>query len=212
MAAGAISVGSLGLGFQALRMPSSSMYPTLDIGDHIYIEKVSKLWRAPRRGDVVVFEKPCEPERDYVKRIVALANDTVEIRCDVVYINGEPLAQTLVDGNCTYLDLREEESEWISQTCSRYRETIDGVDYELFFDRGRPVRDAMLHANGALTREDVAPIARTEFPQLEGRGSEPPVCGFNPELVDEQKPGTIVTTKQNAGPCDLQMHYVVPED
>src|SRR4051812_23458807 len=83
---------------EAFKIPSSSMYPTLEIGDHIFVNKFiygvripwtnTKLFelRGPARGEVIVFMQPCEPDRDYIKRVVALAGDTVEVRCNVVYV------------------------------------------------------------------------------------------------------------------------------
>jgi signal peptidase I len=212
MAAGAISVGFVGLGLEALKLPSSSMCPTIDVGDHIYVERLSSLWRAPHRGDVVVFHKPCEPNVDYVKRIVALANDTVEIRCDVLYINGEPVPQTLVDDKCEYLDHREGDDNWVVESCSRYRETIDGVDYELFFDRGRVARDAKRRLTGTLTEQDVAPIARTDFPQFRLGSDAAPRCAGENDSDPEQSAGRVVVTKPNADVCAPQMHFVVPDD
>src|SRR5258707_3606209 len=69
---------------EAFSMPSSSMYPTLEIGDHVYIDKLTKTFRSWQRGDPIVFVYPCDPSRDYVKRIIGLPGDKVEVRCNVV--------------------------------------------------------------------------------------------------------------------------------
>src|SRR5262249_18982105 len=53
---------------EAFKVPASSMVPTLAVGDHIFVEKLSKHWHAFERGEVVVFRQPCEPDRDYIKR------------------------------------------------------------------------------------------------------------------------------------------------
>ena len=88
---------------EAFKIPSSSMYPTLEIGDHIFVNKFiygvripwtnDEVLRAPRpaarRGDRVQY--PCDTDRDYIKRVVALAGDTVEVRCNVVYVNGKAI-------------------------------------------------------------------------------------------------------------------------
>lgn len=99
------------------RIPSGSMLPTLLIGDHLFVNKFiygvkvpfteSRLpgWREPRRGDVVVFEvardphggiypadqRPDLPSDRFVKRIVGLPGDTVELRDSKLWINGEPV-------------------------------------------------------------------------------------------------------------------------
>src|SRR5947199_8600780 len=72
---------------QAFKIPSGSMLPTLQIGDQIlvnkfiygfhvpYLGKRLLAWRAPQRGDVIVFEYPADPSKDFIKRAVALAGD-----------------------------------------------------------------------------------------------------------------------------------------
>ncbi len=89
--------------FQQSKIPTGSMIPTLLIGDYIVVNKFiyaptrSALERAflpvrdIRRGDIVVFKFPVEPEKDYIKRIIGLPGDVIEIRNKTVYINGEPL-------------------------------------------------------------------------------------------------------------------------
>ena len=76
-------------------IPSLSMYPTFDIGDQLLVEKVTKYVREYRPGDIVVFEPPTALiERGYaksdafIKRIVARAGDTVQIRSGVLLVNG----------------------------------------------------------------------------------------------------------------------------
>jgi len=102
---------------QAFKIPSGSMIPTLLIGDHILVSKLSYglQWPGdckfrvsfppvtcytshpvvsfgePRRGDVIVFRYPEDEEKDFIKRIVGLPGDVIEIRNKVVHINGQPL-------------------------------------------------------------------------------------------------------------------------
>ncbi|MDK2745480.1 MAG: signal peptidase I [Nitrospira sp. BO4] len=102
---------------QAFKIPSGSMIPTLLIGDHILVSKLSyglqwptdcKLqWNfppvncytsqtvitfgKPQRGDIVVFRFPEDEEKDFIKRIVGLPGDTVQLRNKVVLVNGQPL-------------------------------------------------------------------------------------------------------------------------
>jgi signal peptidase I len=203
---------------EAFKIPSSSMYPTLEINDHIFVNKFIyglripwtniKLFelRNPRRGEVIVFIKPCEPEKDYIKRVIATPGDTVEVRCNIVYVNGEAVESKLVSASSQYMERREEDTDSHLEHTSLYQESVNGQSYLTFHDTGRPARDA----KGSLGPDDVASIARTEFPQLNGLGTEPPMCDPS-DMRDNQERGKIVTTKQIAGPCDLQMHYVVPE-
>ncbi len=86
---------------QAFKIPSGSMEDTLAIGDHILVNKFiygTKIpftdkrilpIRDPKRGDVVVFEYPEDPSKDFIKRVVGLPGDVVEGRDKKVYVNGK---------------------------------------------------------------------------------------------------------------------------
>jgi signal peptidase I len=72
--------------FNAYKMSSGSMEPTLLIGEHIIVDKRP---RTPSRGDVIVFVFPPDPTKEYVKRVTAVGRDSVEIRNGVTYLNGQ---------------------------------------------------------------------------------------------------------------------------
>ena len=89
---------------QAFRIPTGSMESTLLIGDHLLVNKfvyglnsgfIGKLlpYREPQRGDIIVFKYPGEPETPYVKRLMGLPGDTVEMKGRMVYVNGEALEE-----------------------------------------------------------------------------------------------------------------------
>lgn len=80
---------------QAYRFPSGSMEPTLLIGDHILVDR-SQSARNPKRGDLIVFEYPEDPTKDFIKRVVAVGGDTVEIRDKVLSINGKTAKETYI--------------------------------------------------------------------------------------------------------------------
>jgi len=93
--------------FQAFKIPTGSMEDNLKVGDHIIVNKfiygpAEGAWqklmplREIRRGDIIVFRYPRGPETDYVKRVIGLPGDTVEIRDRVVYINGKALIEPYV--------------------------------------------------------------------------------------------------------------------
>jgi signal peptidase I len=113
--------------FQAFKIPTGSMENNLLVGDHLIVNKMLfapqafGLERAVmpgrdiRRGDVVVFKYPKEPERDFIKRVIGLPGDRVELRRKTVYINGQPLVEPYVrfvdapapEGQVSPGDLRE---------------------------------------------------------------------------------------------------------
>jgi len=76
---------------QAYNIPSGSMKPTLLVGDFILVNKLVYRFSEPQRGDIVVFKYPIEPKIDFIKRIVALPGEEVEVRNNQVFINGKPL-------------------------------------------------------------------------------------------------------------------------
>lgn len=95
--------------FQPFTIPSASMEPNLYQGDYIIVSKYSYGWskhsipfspplfngrilgHAPRRGDIIVFKLPRDPNVDYIKRLIGLPGDKVQVRGGVVYINGKAL-------------------------------------------------------------------------------------------------------------------------
>ncbi len=81
---------------QAFKIPSGSMLHTLQIGDHILVNKFIYRFTDPRRGDVIVFLYPEDESRDFIKRIIGLPGDTLEVRNRVVYVNGTPLQEPYV--------------------------------------------------------------------------------------------------------------------
>lgn len=92
---------------EARYIPSESMLPTLEINDRLIIEKVSYHFSNPQRGDIVVFRPPdeaiiCSPDqplpiRDaYIKRVVGLPGETVEVNNGQVWVNGKPLPENYI--------------------------------------------------------------------------------------------------------------------
>lgn len=80
---------------QAFSIPSASMMPTLEPGDHVVVTPYNPLWRdsAPQRGDVIVFRSSVGPDGYLIKRVVGLPGDTIEIRHGLVWINGRRLSE-----------------------------------------------------------------------------------------------------------------------
>lgn len=182
---------------QTFRAPSSSMLPTIDIGDHVLVSRFPYWIGSPKPGDVIEFDQPCEPNRQYFKRVIATGGQTVEVRCSVVYIDGKPLPAALVDAQATYDDYDEMNKKWFPRPASAYDETLGDRTYRIYAPPDRPKATSDMH----------------DFPRLDG-GREPPSCASDPMSrgATIQKPGELVETKHDAQPCEPQLHYVVPAD
>ena len=88
---------------QAFKIPSGSMEPTLQIGDHILVNKFIYGVKMPflrtttipiddpEREDIIVFKFPEDPDKDFIKRVVGIAGDLVEVRAKQVYVNQKPI-------------------------------------------------------------------------------------------------------------------------
>lgn len=74
----------------------SSMVPALEDGEYLLVGKLSYWFRPPERGDIVVFQPPTNPQEDYIKRIIGLPGETVEIKEGMVWINGIPLEEPYI--------------------------------------------------------------------------------------------------------------------
>jgi signal peptidase I len=97
---------------QAYKIPSGSMKPTLQIGDHILVSKFNYGIKlpflrttlipvgAPQRGDIVVFIYPEDRSKDFIKRLIGIPGDTIEIRNKKIFINGLPYS----DKHGVYVD------------------------------------------------------------------------------------------------------------
>ncbi|MEO1131677.1 MAG: signal peptidase I [Cyanobacteria bacterium J06639_1] len=85
---------------EARWIPTESMVPTLAVGDRLVVEKISYRFGDPQRGDIVVFYPPRTERKDaYIKRLIGLPNDRVEIRLNEgVYINGELIEEDYING------------------------------------------------------------------------------------------------------------------
>jgi len=128
--------------FQPFNIPSGSMIPTLLVGDYLFVSKYSygysrysfpfgpdlfsgRIWaKEPTRGDVVVFKLPRDNETDYIKRVIGLPGDKVQMIHGVLHINGEAVKKERID------DFVATDASGRERHVARYRETLpNGVSY-----------------------------------------------------------------------------------
>jgi len=128
--------------FHPFNIPSGSMRPTLLEGDYLFVSKFSygysrysfpedlsfihgRVWgEAPERGDIAVFRLPRDPDTDYIKRIIGLPGDRIQMQDGILHINGAPVRRERVD------DVLDQNLFGRSADVKRYRETLpNGVSY-----------------------------------------------------------------------------------
>ena len=144
---------------EAFKIPSPSMFPTLEVGDHIFVNKFiyglrvplanyiripmskSKFvnWGAVKRGEVIVFVYPKDESKDFIKRVVAIGGDTVAMRNDVIYVNGKPVNRRKLPGPCSYLP-RDEEGRVAGEPipCVAYEEEQSEIRYRALHNLNSP--------------------------------------------------------------------------
>lgn len=128
--------------FQPFNIPSGSMIPTLLVGDYLFVSKYAygysrysfpfgpdlfsgRIWAEdPKRGDVVVFKLPRDNETDYIKRVIGLPGNEIQMISGVLQINGVPVKKEHIS------DFVLEDSSGRERHLTRYRETLpNGVSY-----------------------------------------------------------------------------------
>lgn len=97
--------------FNTTYVLGNSMFPTLQEKDRLFANKVSLYFSNPSRGDIVVLEAPDEVKKDYIKRVIGVEGDIVEIKDGQVYLNGDVLEEPYLDEGSythTYAETRWE--------------------------------------------------------------------------------------------------------
>lgn len=131
--------------FEPFNIPSGSMLPTLLVGDYLFVEKYSygyskysfpldfvpigpeRLWfSSPERGDVAVFRKPSQPDIDYIKRIIGLPGDRIQVRSGILHVNGKPVSRD-------YKERVRDSENGIFSNYIRYEEKLpNGVSHSIY--------------------------------------------------------------------------------
>ena len=133
--------------FEPFRIPSSSMMPTLLVGDFIFVNKFVYGLRLPvlntrfvdigepRRGDVIVFRKPQEPHVNYIKRLVGLPGDVISYRNKQVFVNDIPVALE-GSGDAQRVQCGQDaHGRPMYFDGTTVTETLDGVQHEIYLGR-----------------------------------------------------------------------------
>jgi signal peptidase I len=146
--------------YQPFNIPSGSMYPTLKVGDYLFVSKLSygyskysfnfsfggfgKTWitccpidfpgrvvlaDTPKRGDVAVFKLPTNTEVDYIKRVIGLPGDHIQMKDGVLFINGAAIPKNRIED---YIDAEGDDGEGKGHPVAQYEETLpNGVKYHV---------------------------------------------------------------------------------
>ncbi|MHA1598893.1 MAG: signal peptidase I [Alphaproteobacteria bacterium] len=157
--AGLIAIGVRSFAYEPFNIPSGSMKPTLLVGDYLFVSKLSYgysrysvpyglplfsgriAFSEPERGDVAVFRKPSDTSTDYIKRLVGLPGDTIQVTGGILQINGKPVERRRVD------DYMVDNGYGSTRRITRYIETLPG---------GRS--HAILESNGDNAFADNTPV------------------------------------------------------
>ena len=139
--AGSIAIFFRSIFFEPFNIPSGSMIPTLLVGDYLFVSKYSYgyskysfpfgvvpisdrvLEKSPKRGDVIVFRKPGDETIDYIKRLVALPNDTVQVKNGILYVNQNMVKRTKSNIGVMRNIYGDE------KTFTQFKETFDGIKF-----------------------------------------------------------------------------------
>jgi signal peptidase I len=103
----AVSIFIITFLYQPVKVEGTSMLPRLEDQDRLFINKFAYRFEKVERGDVVVFYYPRDPQKSYIKRVIALPGDNLRIDAGCVYVNGQPLTEPYVPRE--YRDTRSQE-------------------------------------------------------------------------------------------------------
>ncbi len=133
--------------YEPFNIPSGSMIPTLLVGDYLFVSKLSYGYSrhslpfglplisgrifasAPERGDVAVFKLPTDNKTDYIKRIIGLPGDRIQMRAGILHINGTPVKRRRIG------DLIQRDSLGNAVAMARYVETLPNGREHLIIER-----------------------------------------------------------------------------
>jgi signal peptidase I len=140
---------------EAFKIPSGSMIPTLLIGDHIFVNKFAYGIKVPfsdlvtgspiyvvkrdppKRGDIIVFMYPKDESFYYIKRVVGVAGDTIEIKDKALHVNGKPVPRVplpVEEAEAVFKKL-DDPTKFSRTSFDMYREKLDSADHLMMLDK-----------------------------------------------------------------------------
>lgn len=139
---------------EAFKIPSGSMIPTLLIGDHIFVNKFAYGFKIPfsdlvsdrpvylinreppKHGDIIVFNFPRDTSIYFIKRVVGVPGDKIEIRNKTIYLNGKPVPQTAVAADQTEKVLKSlDDPKYSPSNMDLMTEQLDSVGHPILLDK-----------------------------------------------------------------------------
>jgi signal peptidase I len=141
---------------EAFKIPSGSMIPTLLVGDQIFVNKFAYGLRVPltdwigekpiyfyknsgpSRGDIIVFKYPVDPDIYFIKRVVGIPGDTIEMKNKVVTVNGKPFPTTPADQaqlDKIFKSLEDSQAEYPKERMTVFDETFDHTTATIMIDK-----------------------------------------------------------------------------
>jgi signal peptidase I len=182
--------------FQPFNIPSGSMEDTLLVGDYLFVSKAAYGYSRysfpfgiipfqgrffpsqPQRGDIVVFKFPGDNSTDYIKRLIGIPGDRIQVKDGALYLNGQPVKREKVREGMEFLD-------GFQQDVTHYRETLPGgKSYEVLASKPyNPLNNTEVFVvpeghyfmmgdnrdNSADSRDPAGGVGYVPFENLEGR-------------------------------------------
>lgn len=146
---------------EAFKIPSGSMIPTLFVGDHIFVNKFAYGLKIPfsdlitdhpiyliqrdlpKRGDIIVFIYPKDESLYYIKRVIGVPGDRIEMRNKVLYINQKIVSQDPIPESQTKALLQTlDDPQYPESNISLYTEHLDSVDHTIMIDKSKFISES----------------------------------------------------------------------
>jgi signal peptidase I len=178
---------------QAFKIPSESMKTTLLVGDHILVNKFLYYFTSPKRLDIVVFQYPWEEDRDFIKRVIGLPGDRVQVRDRQVLVNDQPLPEP-----------------YARYTANPRQETFGPVVIPKKGDRVEIRSDKRLYLNG-----EPVPIPSNPYHPsglFQPKNDGPPMAGFEVFYGPLLPPGTTLQQPLAPHPVEYDCYFVLGDN